>query len=137
MFDTTQHLVEQVGHSLMVELHLNHLAQVGVHQLHRQVPGKRRDGFDSGQRTSGRVTARADELLVSWSHWKATVLLLRLKDSLPRACSQSEHTLIHHRVREQVISSSLRLHLQYSLTDHTAAVRCHNCRCEGVMSTYV
>lgn len=34
MFDTTQHLVEQVGHSLMVELHLNHLAQVGIHQLH-------------------------------------------------------------------------------------------------------
>ena len=38
MFDTTQHLVEQVGHSLMVKLHLNHLAQVGIHQLHHEVP---------------------------------------------------------------------------------------------------
>lgn len=34
VFDTAQHLVEQVGHSLMVKLHLDHLAQVGVHQLH-------------------------------------------------------------------------------------------------------
>lgn len=38
MFDATQHLVEEVGHSLVVELHLDHLAQVGVHQLHHQVP---------------------------------------------------------------------------------------------------
>lgn len=38
MFDATQHLVEQVGHPLVVQLHLNHLAQVGVHQLHHKVP---------------------------------------------------------------------------------------------------
>lgn len=37
MFDATQHLVEQVGHPLVVQLHLNHLAQVGVHQLHHKV----------------------------------------------------------------------------------------------------
>lgn len=37
VFDSTQHLVEQVGHSLMVQLHLNDLAEVCVHQLHDQV----------------------------------------------------------------------------------------------------
>lgn len=41
MFDTAQHLVEQVGHSLVVELHLNHLAQVGVHQLHDEIAERR------------------------------------------------------------------------------------------------
>ena len=38
MFDATEHLVEQVGHALVVEIHLYHLAQVGIHQLHHQIP---------------------------------------------------------------------------------------------------
>lgn len=38
VFDTTQHLIEQIGQPLMVQLHLNDLAQVGIHQLHHQVP---------------------------------------------------------------------------------------------------
>ena len=38
MLDATQHLVEKIGHPLMVQIHLYHLAQVGVHQLHHQVP---------------------------------------------------------------------------------------------------
>lgn len=37
VFDTTQHLVEQVGQPLVVQLHLNDLAQVRIHQLHHQV----------------------------------------------------------------------------------------------------
>lgn len=37
MFDAAQHLIEQVGHPLVVQLHLNHLAQVGVHQLHHKI----------------------------------------------------------------------------------------------------
>lgn len=37
MFDAAQHLIEKVGHPLVVQLHLNHLAQVGVHQLHHKV----------------------------------------------------------------------------------------------------
>lgn len=41
MFDTAQHLVKQVGHSLVVELHLNHLAQVGIHQLHDEIAERR------------------------------------------------------------------------------------------------
>ena len=39
VLDATQHLVEQVGQPLVVQLHLDDLAQVGVHQLHHQVPG--------------------------------------------------------------------------------------------------
>lgn len=34
VFDSTQHLVEQVGQPLVVQLHLNHLAEVCIHQLH-------------------------------------------------------------------------------------------------------
>lgn len=38
MFDTTEHLVEQVGHALVIKVHLYHLTQVRIHQLHHQVP---------------------------------------------------------------------------------------------------
>lgn len=37
MLYPTQHLVEEVGHALVVQVHLYHLAQVGIHQLHHQV----------------------------------------------------------------------------------------------------
>jgi len=40
VFDATQHLVEEVGHSLVVEVHLDHLTQVRIHQLHHQVPAQ-------------------------------------------------------------------------------------------------
>ena len=48
VLDATQHLVEQIGQPLVVQLHLNHLAQVGIHQLHHNIPG---DGY----RGEGRV----------------------------------------------------------------------------------
>ena len=38
MFDAAQQLVEQVRHALMIQLHLNHLTQVCVHQLHHEIP---------------------------------------------------------------------------------------------------
>ncbi len=38
VLDAAEHLVEQVGHPLVVQVHLDHLTQVGVHQLHHQVP---------------------------------------------------------------------------------------------------
>lgn len=38
VLNSAQHLVEQVGQPLVVQLHLDHLAEVGVHQLHHQVP---------------------------------------------------------------------------------------------------
>ena len=38
VLDAAQHLIEQIGDALVVELHLNDLTQVGVHQLHHQVP---------------------------------------------------------------------------------------------------
>lgn len=37
MFDAAQHLVQQVAHPLVVQVHLDDLAQVGVHQFHHQV----------------------------------------------------------------------------------------------------
>lgn len=37
MFDAAQHLIEQVGHSLMIEIHLNNLAQVRIHELHDEI----------------------------------------------------------------------------------------------------
>ena len=37
MLDATQHLVEQVGHALVVQVHLDHLAQVRIHQLHDEI----------------------------------------------------------------------------------------------------
>lgn len=37
MLYPAQHLVEEVGHALVVQVHLYHLAQVSVHQLHHQV----------------------------------------------------------------------------------------------------
>ena len=37
VFDATEHLVEEVGHPLMVQVHVDHLTQVGVHQLHHDV----------------------------------------------------------------------------------------------------
>lgn len=38
VFDSTQHLVQQVRQPLVIQLHLNHLAEVGIHQLHHQIP---------------------------------------------------------------------------------------------------
>lgn len=37
VLDSTQHLVEEVGHAFMVQVHLYHLAQVSIHQLHHKV----------------------------------------------------------------------------------------------------
>lgn len=37
MLDAAQHLVQQIRHALVVEIHLDHLAQVRVHQLHHQI----------------------------------------------------------------------------------------------------
>lgn len=37
VFYTAQHLVEEVGQPLVIQLHLYDLTQVGVHQLHDQI----------------------------------------------------------------------------------------------------
>jgi len=37
MLDATEHLVEKVGHPLMVQVHVDHLAKVGIHQFHHNV----------------------------------------------------------------------------------------------------
>lgn len=37
MLDAAQHLIEQVTHPLVIQVHLNHLTQIRVHQLHHQV----------------------------------------------------------------------------------------------------
>jgi hypothetical protein len=37
VLDAAEHLVEEVGHALVVQVHVDHLAQVRVHQLHHDV----------------------------------------------------------------------------------------------------
>lgn len=37
MVDPAQHLVEQEGHPLVVQLHFDHLAEIGIHVLHDEV----------------------------------------------------------------------------------------------------
>lgn len=37
VLDAAEHLVQQVGHSFVVKLHLDHLAEIGVHELHHNV----------------------------------------------------------------------------------------------------
>lgn len=49
VFNSTQHLVQQIGQPLVIKLHLNDLAKVGIHQLHYKVTvgglvGKRGSG---------------------------------------------------------------------------------------------
>ena len=41
VLDAAEHLVEEVGHALVVQVHVDHLAQVGVHQLHHDVQIKK------------------------------------------------------------------------------------------------
>lgn len=38
MSDATEDLVEQVGHPFMIQVHVDHLAKAGIHQLHHQIP---------------------------------------------------------------------------------------------------
>lgn len=37
VLDAAQHLIEEVGHTLVIEIHLDHLAKIRVHELHHQV----------------------------------------------------------------------------------------------------
>lgn len=37
VLDAAQHLVEEVGHALVIQIHLDHLAEIRVHELHHQV----------------------------------------------------------------------------------------------------
>jgi hypothetical protein len=37
VFDSAQHLVQEVRHALVIQIHLNHLTQIRVHQLHHEV----------------------------------------------------------------------------------------------------
>lgn len=34
MLDAAEHLVKKIGHPLVIQIHLDHLAEVGVHQFH-------------------------------------------------------------------------------------------------------
>lgn len=55
VLDTTQHLIEQVGQPLVIQLHLNDLAQVGIHQLHHQVPAAATRDTLARQHEEGKV----------------------------------------------------------------------------------
>lgn len=37
VLDAAQHLVEKIRHTLVIQIHLDHLTQVRVHELHHQV----------------------------------------------------------------------------------------------------
>ena len=46
MLDSAQHLIEKVGHAFVIQVHLNHLAEICIHQLHDEVDvGKLRNRF--------------------------------------------------------------------------------------------
>ena len=40
MFDAAEHLVEEVGHPLVVQVHVDDLAEIRVHELHDDVEVK-------------------------------------------------------------------------------------------------
>lgn len=58
MPNATEDLVEEIGHPLMVQVHVYNLAQAGVHQLHHQIPERWRkgDAEDSQRIHNGTVT---------------------------------------------------------------------------------
>lgn len=37
MLNAAEHLVQEIRHALVVQVHLDHLAQIRIHQLHHQV----------------------------------------------------------------------------------------------------
>ena len=37
MFNTTKQLIEEIGHSFMVEIHLDDLAEIGIHKFHHEI----------------------------------------------------------------------------------------------------
>lgn len=37
VLDAAQHLIEEIAHPLVVQVHLDDLAEIGVHQFHHQV----------------------------------------------------------------------------------------------------
>ena len=37
MLDTTEELIQEVRHAFVIEVHLDDLTQVGVHQFHHQI----------------------------------------------------------------------------------------------------
>lgn len=39
VFNATKHLVEEIGHTLMVKIHLYYLTKISIHQLHDKIPG--------------------------------------------------------------------------------------------------
>ena len=61
VFDTTQHLIKQVRQTLVVQLHLNHLTQVSIHQLHHQIPAER-EGVEGGRNREGERETKREEI---------------------------------------------------------------------------
>lgn len=53
MLDAAQHLIQQVGHPFVVKLHLDDLAEVGIHELHHYVTLEGRGGETGCQVTAG------------------------------------------------------------------------------------
>lgn len=37
MLDPAEHLIQQITHALMVQIHLDNLTQVGVHKFHDEI----------------------------------------------------------------------------------------------------
>lgn len=59
VFYTAQHLVQEVGQPLMIQLHLYDLTQVGVHQLHDQISDK--DPTEAFKHSKNRKTSLTTE----------------------------------------------------------------------------
>lgn len=68
MPDATEDLVEQIGHPFMVQVHVDYLTQVGIHQLHHKVTTrkamkKNNDAADIRNRTHSNHIALQKETI--------------------------------------------------------------------------
>lgn len=76
MLDAAQHLIQQIRHSLVIQIHLNHLAQIRVHQFHHQV-----DVLEVLQRPLRRERVQqSDDLSGALREWNS-MQIFRLENS--------------------------------------------------------
>lgn len=74
VFNATQHLVQEIRETLMIQLHLYDLTQVGVHQLHHQIPGKDpTDAFKTLEKQNEVKNLTTTDLnLVTYTSWNSS-----------------------------------------------------------------
>lgn len=75
VFYTAQHLVQEIGQPLVIQLHLYDLAEVGVHQLHHQIPDKDpTEAFKHSekQNTVKSLTRLKERYVATYTSWNSS-----------------------------------------------------------------